>query len=462
MTLKNLITLAAGCVLISQPINAQSFDYSVPDLGKELTPYGALQQGNGKEIPAWTGGIQNKDWPKSYTKSGQHHPDPFADDKPLYTINAQNMDQYADILTEGHKALLKTYPKTFTMPVYPTRRSHSAPQRVYDNIEKNAQRAELVENGLGIKKAFGGVAFPLPYTRENQVDPNKVVWNHITRYRGDFVLRDAAEVAVHRDGDYQLVSSVQEVFFDYYAKDKSWETLDNKLFHYLSITNAPARLAGAATLIHEPLNQLDSPRQAWKYNTGQRKVLRAPSLAFDAPIAAADGLRTADDTDIFNGSLERYNWQFMGRKEMLIAYNSYQLDDPSITYKQLLQKGHVASEFTRYELHRVWIVEGTLKEDSRHIYGKRRFYIDEDSWSIAVADQYDVRGQLWRVSVAYLKNYYDLPTTWSALDVFHDLQAKRYHVQFLDNESDKTLQFSDKPQDTNRFSPNALRRMGRR
>ena len=40
-------------------------------------------------------------------KKGDHQVDPFADDKPLFTIDAGNMDRYADKLPDGLKAMLK-------------------------------------------------------------------------------------------------------------------------------------------------------------------------------------------------------------------------------------------------------------------------------------------------------------------------------------------------------------------
>lgn len=124
--------------------------------------------------------------------------------------------------------------------------------------------------------------------------------------------------------------------------------------------------------------------------------------------------------------------------------------------------GHLNPDLTRWELHRVWVVEGKLKAGARHIYSKRVLFLDEDSWQAAEVDQYDGRGDLWRVSVAYLKNFYELPTTWSALDVFHDLQARRYHVQNLDSEESGTIDFSQPLPDDGYFKPAALRRRGTR
>ncbi|AYF87399.1 DUF1329 domain-containing protein [Pseudomonas sp. JS3066] len=450
----SLISAAVALALSASSALASVSAQDATKLGASLTPFGAEKAGNAAgTIPAWTGGITQA--PAGY-KSGQHHPDPFPEDKPLFTITKANLDQYKANLTPGQIALFNAYPNSFQMPVYQTRRSGSAPQWVYDNTVKNATTAKLLDGGNGFSDAYGGIPFPIP---QNGVE---ALWNHITRYRGSYIVRRASEVAVQRNGDYSLVTSQQEARFKYYNPQGTYADLNNILFYYLSFTKSPARLAGGATLVHETLDQVKEPRQAWGYNAGQRRVRRAPNLAYDTPIAAADGLRTADDTDMFNGAPDRYDWKLVGKKEIYIPYNNYKVSSPEVKYKDLLQPGHLNPALTRNELHRVWVVEGTLKAGARHIYSKRTLFLDEDSWQAAVVDQYDGRGELWRVSVAYLKNYYDLPTTWSALDVFHDLQARRYHVQNLDNEEPTTIDFTQATPDDGYFKPSALRRRGTR
>jgi len=237
--------------------------------------------------------------------------------------------------------------------------------------------------------------------------------------------------------------------------------LNNVAIYYLSFTKAPARLAGGAVLAHETLNQIKEGRRAWGYNAGQRRVRKAPNLAYDTPVAAADGLRTIDETDMYNGAPDRYDWKLIGKKEIYIPYNNYRVGSPEVSYKELLIPGHINPEFARYEKHRVWVVEANLKEGSRHIYHKRRFYIDEDSWGAAIIDMYDERNELYRVSMAYLKSYYEIPATWTAMDVYHDLQARRYHVQGMDNEERTTMDFSLASPGTRYFTPQELRRRGR-
>lgn len=428
-------------------------------LKSTLTPLGGEKAGN-KEgtIPAWAGGLTKS--PFANYKAGMHQPDPFSGDKPVAVITSQNMSQYADRLAEGQKALFRTYPQTFKMNVYPSRRTAANPQFVYDNTYKCATAGKVKD--WGIDGCVGGIPFPI-LSGSNSEQALQAVWNHIVRYRGDYLVRKASEAAIQRNGSFSLVTSQQEIDFRYYHRDiKTVAQLENILFYYLSFTTAPARLAGGAVLVWETIDQRKDQRQAWGYNAGQRRVRQAPNLSYDTPIAAADGLRTADDTDIYNGAPDKYTWKMIGKKEIYIPYNNYKMGQANVKYKDLLMPGHVNPAYMRYELHRVWVVEGTLEAGQRHIYSKRRFYIDEDSWNITIADQYDGRGDLWRVSMAYLKSYYNLPTVWTGLDVFHDLQARRYHVQNLDSEEDSTLDFSKPSPGEDYFTPAALRRRGTR
>lgn len=449
-----LIRVSLALALSMSAAGALAGSDDAQKLKNSLTPLGAERAGNATgTIPAWEGGITQA--PKGY-QPGKHHIDPFADDKPLFTITKANLEQYKDNLSPGEIALFNSYPDTFQMPIYKSRRSGSAPQWVYENTFKNATSAKLLEGGNGFADAFGGIPFPVPKSGV------EALWNHIARYRGTYLVRRASEAPVQRNGSFSLVTSQQEALFNYYRKDGKFADLNNIMFYYLAFVKSPARLAGGATLVHETLDQIKESRLAWFYDAGQRRVRRAPDLAYDSPIAASDGLRTADDTDMFNGSPDRYDWKLVGKKEIYIPYNNYKISSPDVKYPDLLKVGHINPQHTRYELHRVWVVEGNLKPTARHIYSKRVLFLDEDSWGAAMVDQYDGRGELWRVSMAYLKNFYDLPTTWSALDVFHDLQARRYYVQNLDNEESQSVDFAQPLPEDAYFSPSALRLRGTR
>ncbi len=451
---KKITTITLLSALFSTAVLAKVSEQEAARLGSELTPMGAEKAGNADgSIPAWNGGITA---PPAGYKVGDHHPDPFADDQVLYTVTAKNLDQYKTLLSPGQIALFETYPDTFKMHVYPSRRSASYPQRVYDWTLKNALNAELAAGGNGILNAAVGTPFPIP------ANGLEAIWNHTLRYRGERVTRYGGQAAPTQSGNYTYIKLDEAMLLEYSREGITPEQLaeDNILFKFKQSITQPARLAGTALLVHETMDQVKTPRQAWTYNTGQRRVRRAPNVAYDAPGTAADGLRTTDDYDMFNGSPDRYNWKLVGKQELLIPYNSYKLHSDQLKNDDILAAGHINPEQVRYERHRVWVVEATLKDGISHIYKKRVFFLDEDSWQISVADMYDNRDQLYRVAMAHGLNYYELPAHWSTLEVFHDLQARRYIAIGLDNEEsmyDFNAELYDKD-----FSPQALRKEGRR
>lgn len=448
MTLfKNMLL---GCFLVSaSTLSTAAFAQTADDLGKSLTPLGAIKAGNADgTIPAWTGGITTP--PASYTK-GMHHPDPFADDRILFSITAENYTQYQDKLSPGQIAMLKRYPD-FKLNVYPTHRSASAPQRIYDASIANAKTAKLVADGNGFENAKIGVPFPIPQTGA------EAMWNHLTRWRGEAFTRRIGQANPTTSGSYTMVMFEDDLMFPY--SKTSYTTDQNRIGYLMQRIVAPARQAGEILLVHETANQVKEPRQAWTYNPGQRRVRKAPNVAYDNPGSGSDGLRTNDQFDQFNGALDRYNWKLVGRTEMYVPYNSYKIHSDKVSYDDIIKPGHLNPELTRYELHRVWVVEAALKEGTRHIYPRRTFYLDEDSWQILAGDMYDAQGDIWRVQEAHPVNYYEVPTFYSTLDVSYDLKSGRYTATGFDNQ-ERMYNFDAKLTDAD-FTPAALRRAGKR
>jgi hypothetical protein len=201
-------------------------------------------------------------------------------------------------------------------------------------------------------------------------------------------------------------------------------------------------------------------RQAWVYNPGQRRVRRAPNVAYDNPGTASDGLRTNDMTDMFNGAMDRFNWELVGKQEMYVPYNSYKAHQPSVTPDDLVMPGHMNPEYLRYELHRVHILDARLKDGMRHINSRRTYYMDEDSYQILLIDHYDGRDQLWRASEAHPINYYSVPTLWTTFEAHYDLQSGRYVAQGFDNQN--PAQTFNQELSPAQFTPQALRTRGRR
>lgn len=444
----NLLLSTLLSALVIAPAHAKVSSADAEKLGKELTPMGAELQANANGvIPTWTGGITE---PPACYDGSTFLCNPFADDKPQFVITSANKDQYQDKLPAGLLAMLKTYPDTFKIPIYQTRRSASYPDNVYQISLKNATATELLDGGNGLKNYEPlGVPFAIPQSAL------EVLWNHLVRYRGLGAERITGQASPQPNGDFSMVMFHDQVAFRGGLTDQKSGEDDNVLFYFKQQVVEPSRLSGNVLLVHETLDQVTEPRKAWVYNSGQRRVRRAPQVAYDGPGAASDGLRCADNFDMYNGAPDRYKWSLIGKKEMYIPYNSYKLDQKGLKYKDIIKAGHINPDVTRYELHRVWVVEATLKPSIRHIYSRRTFYIDEDTWQIGVGDHYDGRGNLWRVGQAYAINYYNRKIPVSALDVMYDLTAKRYVAIGLENEEEsgpvaKRFSKSD-------FSPNALR-----
>ncbi|WP_030129750.1 DUF1329 domain-containing protein [Pseudomonas sp. QTF5] len=419
-------------------------------LGKSLTPMGAEMAGNADgSIPAW------KPMPKNAgaVDSKGFLADPFPNEKPLLTITAQNVDQYKDKLAPGQYAMFKRYPETFKMPVYPSHRGATVPDEVFAAIKRNATNTNLVSGGNGLENFETAIPFPIPKSGV------EVIWNHITRYRGGSVTRLLTQATPQPNGSFSLVYFEDQFVFRDKMKDYDPKNPGNILFYFKQKVTAPARLAGGVLLVHETLDQVKEPRSAWVYNAGQRRVRRAPQVSYDGPGTAADGLRTSDNLDMYNGAPDRYDWKLEGKKEMYIASDSHKLDDPKLKYADIIKAGHINQDLARYELRRVWHVVATLKEGQRHIYAKRDFYIDEDTWQAAVVDHYDGRGQLWRVAEAHSENYYDKQVPWYALETLYDLQSGRYLALGMKNEEKSAYNFGFTAS-TADFTPAALRQEG--
>ncbi|ARN19698.1 DUF1329 domain-containing protein [Piscinibacter gummiphilus] len=417
----------------------------IDKLGKELTPVGAERAGNKDgTIPPWEGGVTkapagfdaNKGWA-----------DPFPGDKPLYTITAANAEQYKDKLAPGQLALLKRYP-SYKMPVYPTRRSAAFPESIYAAIKKEAGTIDTANEGNSVLDAVGStVPFPIP---NNGVE---AIWNHAFRYRGATLVRHQTEFPVQGNGAFTPVKRHEETIFGIGLKETP-----NVLFYFRTNYKAPAAIAGEALLAHDFIDQVKQPRAAWVYNPGTRRVLRAPEVSYDTPRNGCDGLSTVDDYDGFNGSPDRFEWKLVGKREMIVSYNNNKLTDKGLKYTDIVKPGTINQDLVRYELHRVWVVEANLRQGKSHVYRKRVYYLDEDSWQIAHADLYDGRGELWRVLEIFGVQFYNAPAFFIGGSAQYDLQARRYVVSGLTNE-EKPIEFNT-PLKASDFTTAALRRTG--
>ncbi|SDI13982.1 DUF1329 domain-containing protein [Pseudomonas panipatensis] len=420
MTFTHSLMAAAISVALCGAVQASVSPQEAAQLGGSLTPVGAEKGASADgSIPAYSGGLTSA--PAGFKDGDSMRPDPYASEKPALVIDGKNVEQYKGQLSATTVELAKRYP-SFRVDVYPTHRSAALPQAILDNSRKNAVATQALDGGQAIDNALPGVPFPIPKSGA------EAMWNFLLRYQGVNINSKYDSWNVDAAGNANLATTGQ-AFINY----PIYENLDqpvkgDEVYYQMKLYyTGPARRAGEAIMLKDAANPQQQPRRAWQYLPGQRRVKLAPSLAYDTPNPGTAGAGTYDDVFVFNGALDRYDWKLLGKQEMIVPYNTYRL-----TYakdvKPLVTANHLAPDYVRWEKHRVWVVEGTLKAGARHIYAKRRFYLDEDSWVALASDQYDARGQLYRGSFAFLSQSYDKQIPDATPFMIYDLMAGTYNI----------------------------------
>ena len=448
---------AAGLTLLSGAAAAKVPAAMVAQLNTDkYTCLGAERAGTPDGVAPFTGKWLGA-WPGLKNEHG-YDPGPFASEKPLFVITADTADKYADKLTEGEKALLQHYPKDYRIPVYPSHRDFRFDDWTCDAAKWNAENAEVVHDGLGTSSILGVQAFPFP---QNGLE---AIWNVIHPHRA------WTEAAVNDTFDVYANGSIAQGRQRFRTMNPGnnpnanphpnaqQEKVDGYFYREELL---PERDKGSISVGYQPNDFKLNTFETWQYNPGLRRVRQAPGVGFDYPVPPA-GLRTVDDDYLFNGSPERYDWKIIGKKEIYVPYDNFKINDPALKYKDDLLKPHTLNpDYERYELHRVWVIEGDLKPGNRHIYSKRIIYADEDSWLAIWADNYDGRGQLWRPNFV---NYFYSPesrTFHRSATLYHDLIAGTYEVSYLVNEAaPEDWWHLNQPLPDDLFSSQALARKG--
>lgn len=421
-------------------------------LGKQLTPFGAERAGTvDGSIPAWEGGLARA--PAGWEPG---HGDPYGADKVLFSVNAQNLAQHQAKLPAGQIELIKAYPG-YRVDVYPTHRSCTFPDAVAQRTKQFAAQSKVGADGWQLEAAAGeAIPFPLP------VSGVEAMWNYKLRYIAKGRQFDAAFLMRDKGGTLTQVEQKSYEFYPYndpaVKAPADTGNIEAMLMYDLL---SPSSRAGEMYLVHA---QLDKPQDAWIYFPGQRRVRRAPSFAYDNPIAGSDSLYYVDQINMYTGALDRYDYKLVGKKEMIVAYNSYKLVDKSNRYEQLIGQDYLNRDVQRYEQHRVWVVEATVKADKRHSLAKRVFYFDEDSWALLHVDMFDAKGNLWRAQEGSVWANPQIQACTSIEYVSYDLIARRYIADGFTQEGkvlDLTAGLEGRVNDK-MFNSDELRRRGER
>ncbi len=435
--------------------HAKATPEEIARLGQDLTCIGAEKAGNADgSIPEYSGKWLGVPPQVDFKGTGNHPIDPYPDEKPLFEITGANVAKYADKLSEGQKALFAKYPETYRMLIYPTHRDFRYPDAVCESTKRNAQEAELVDDGMGVNSFTNGVMFPFPKSGL------ELLWNITVPYRAytEQLISDNAYVISDGSINWGRVKSRN---MGPGHKPGMIEPVGQRAAsYYLNETLLPERDRGEVNTGVEFYNYKNQPRQSWRYDPGTRRVRQSPGYGFDMSFPGTGGSITVDEVRVWNGSPERYDWNIVGKREIYIPFDAYLVHSPKIKYADLLQKGHANPAYMRYELRRVWVLEGKLKDGFRHLYGKREMYIDADTMFPIMADNYDARGQLWRTSFINHFYAYEMSTYQAGAGFYYDLNAGTYLGFNLVNEQPNAYRLNDSNISERDFGPEAARRVG--
>jgi len=409
---------AAPLLLLSYAASAKLTAEESKKLGTSLTAVGAEKAGNADgTIPEYTGGLTQA--PAGYAAGSGSRIDPFAAEKPLFSVDGKNAAQHEAKLSEGTKAMLQKYPG-YRLDVFPTHRSVVLPKAALDRTAVVARTADTTDGGTSLVNASAAIPFPIPH------NGFEAMWNHQVHYQPACTQLKYSAYFVEPGGRANLSSSVEGWVSAPYWQEKS--SGDSNVYLRVRLAyEGPPRRAGEAVMFIDPVDYAQKGRRAYQYLPGQRRVKLAPDLAYDTPNPATAGASTFDEVYLFNGAMDRFDFTLVGKKEIYVPYNAYKAVYQS-TPEQLLKQNFLNPDQIRWELHRVWVVEAKLKPGKRHIYGRRTFYLDEDSWVVLMSDEYDARGQLFRVGTALMAPEYDAPSPAADTHVHYDLSSGGYGI----------------------------------
>jgi hypothetical protein len=393
--------------------------------GKILTPMGSEVAGNADgTIPAWTGGMTTL--PQG-VQPNVYVPELFPDEKPVVVINASNLAQYANCLTDGVVAMMKKY--GYSIKVYPTHRTQALPQYIYDNIAKNAVSAKFVDadpvgGRFGFEGAYGGVPFPIPDVSNPLTAGAQIIWNHTATWNG-YAYNFDIEAWLVSGGNLALSGKgALKVMYPYYDPTGSVATFNDSMKREFLQYTAPPNLVGQDYIFHYSSDPYSRPDQAFELLNGEGRVRVAPELSFDTPSSPAGGNANWDEYQGFQGSLELYDWKYIAKQEMYIPYNDNGLFAASA--EEAHQPHFINSELVRWELHRCWVVEATLHPGERNVLARRRFYVDEDTWTICLSDAWDAHGNLFHVGMDFNYCIPFLPGNILLGTVVYNMQSDNY------------------------------------
>lgn len=420
-------------------------------LGAGLTEFGAIKAGSADGlVPAYSGGLAAMSHlPSASPTTG--YPDPFANEKPIFVVTKDNMQKYISMLTPGEQALLTRFGSAgFQMNVYPSHRTMSYPQWVLDNTLKNIKTASLSADGEGVTGAYGGIPFPVP------ANGYQVMWNSFLAYQPAYCQQQFQNFLVESNGDVTQLGTIATKWAEpYYFKNES-QLQDNFYRYYHVRYLTPVAEAGETYLFQYPIDFNNSDDVTYFYSPGTRRVRLAPDFRYDTPISSYGGAIDYDEIDLFYGRMDKFDFKLVGQKEMIVPYNDYTMGNTS--QDAVLGKNFISPSAVRWEVHRVWVVEATLKAGERHAFSRWDFYVDEDSWHVLATESYDHAGNIYKVGFAYPWENYSQGDATSMAHTFgiYDLSKGDYELSYVQAEGNGFWQCSVNAPNMSDFTAQAI------
>lgn len=109
MRIQNSTAIALALALLSSAALAKMSAEDVARLGQDLNPMGGIKAGSEDGLlPRWTGSIVGLPEGLQWDGPGTPYPDPWPDEKPLFVITRDNMEEHHARLSPGQIAMFST------------------------------------------------------------------------------------------------------------------------------------------------------------------------------------------------------------------------------------------------------------------------------------------------------------------------------------------------------------------